>query len=285
MFFSVIPFTHSIGIQPLVYAWGDISEWEIEIGSLVEIPYGNTLENGIIARIHRDSPIDIASESFSRIKTIHRIITPKRLLASYQIDMVCEISSRYMIPIHRILGIFLPKPILSRLEKKNYEQIQHQEIVHTNKKKWIIHIMKDGIVTPHIVSQYLGWPTIVILPDDFAMKPYQSYFENQEDTLFMPNDMTEAKRAKAWMDITNGTFSIIYWTRKILYYNLSQYENIIYVEDALGHDYWHYPIRMRYNDILRIFSTVNPGIQLTILTSVPCLSTLSYFRDFTIKNI
>jgi hypothetical protein len=28
-----------------------------------------------------------------------------------------------MIPVHRILGIFLPRPVLSRLEKKNYEQL------------------------------------------------------------------------------------------------------------------------------------------------------------------
>lgn len=285
MFFSVIPFTHSIGIQPLVYAWGDISEDEISIGSMVEIPYGNLCENGIIAWIYSDSPIDPMSESFSRIKTIQRVITSKKLIAPYQVNMICEISSRYMIPIHRILGIFLPKPIFSRLEKKNYEQIKNQETSYRNKKKWAIHIVKDGIVTPQIVSKYLQWPTVIIVPDDFAMKPYQSMCKDTENVLFVTGDMTETKRAKAWIDITNGSFSIIYWTRKILYYNLSKYKNLIYIEDALGPDYWHYPIRIQYNDILRIFSKVNPWIQLTILTSLPCLSTLSYFRDFTIKNI
>jgi hypothetical protein len=117
------------------------------------------------------------------------------------------------------------------------------------------------------------------------MMPYKQYYSGREDILFITNDMTDVRKAQAWIDTSNGIFPIIYWTRKILYYNLSKYQNIIYIEDSLGPDYWHYPIRIHYNDIIRIFIEVNPLISFTILTSIPTLSVLTYFRNFEIKNI
>ncbi len=296
MFFSIIPFSHSMGTEPLLYAWGDIWENTIWIGSIVEIPYGKNMENGIIAWIYRESPIDISSEAFARIKDINGIVTNRILLSPYQIDMICAISVKYMIPIHRVLAIFLTRPVVSRLEKKHYEQLIHIDSIEDDTLKklqdendekiwWKIHIVQDNIVTPDLVENYINWPTIIILPDDFAIMPYQKYYTNREDILFVTTDMTDTKRAQAWIDITNGVFSIIYWTRKILYYNLSKYKNIIYIEDALGPDYWHYPIRINYNDILRIFMETNPSIWLTILTSVPTLTTFIHFKNFEIKNI
>ncbi len=277
-----------MGTEPLLYAWGDIWEDAIQVGSLVEIPYGKNIENGIVAGIYQESPIDIHSEAFSRIKSIERVITHKILLAPYQIDMICALSTKYMIPIHRVLGIFLTRPILARLERKNYEQliVDIQENKYDKKNaQGKIHIIQDGIVTPDIVENYIEWPTVMILPDDFALIPYRKHHTEDKNTLFLTTDMTDTKRAQAWIDIANGVFSIIYWTRKILYYNLSKYRNIIYIEDALGTDYWHYPIRISYNDILRIFMEINPAACLTLLTSVPTLTTLVHFKHFEIKNI
>ncbi len=99
---------------------------DLRIGQIIEIPYGNNLEHGIIAQIHTVCPIDETSESYARIKPISRVITNKILLAPYQIDMIVAIATRYMIPIHRVLAVFLTRPILSRLERKNYEQIEEE---------------------------------------------------------------------------------------------------------------------------------------------------------------
>ena len=102
---------------------------ELQIGQIVEIPYGNKIENGIVAEIYTECPIDEMSEAYMRIKAMSRIITDKRLLAPYQLDMITQISARYMIAIHRVLAIFLTRPILARLERKDYEQIEAKEIV------------------------------------------------------------------------------------------------------------------------------------------------------------
>jgi hypothetical protein len=285
MYFSIIPFTHSIGINPLVYSSDEILEEDIQIGTIVEIPYGKGIENGIIAEKYMNSPIEINTESYTRIKTISRIVTTKKILAPYQIQMISMLAEKYMIPIHRVLGIFLTRPILTRLERKNYEQLE--EKLSTPNENWSgkFHITQEWIVTPELLESYINWPTIVVLPDDFAMMPYREYLKNQEWILFIGNDMTDTRKAQAWIDISNGVFSTIYWTRKILYYNLSHYKNIIYIEDSLGPNYWHYPIRIRYNDILRIFVEVNPHITFSILSSVPTITALNYFRHFEIKNI
>lgn len=290
MFFSIIPFSHSIGVQPLIYNWGTINTEELQVGQIVEIPYGKSMENGIVASILIDSPIDTSSESYARIKPIHRIVTNSVLLAQYQINMIIEISKRYMIPIHRVLAIFLTRPILARLERKSYAQLEpaitRSLTPRIQKSTNSIHIVQDYIVTPRLVEIYTKkWPTIVILPDDYAMIAYREMHADKQDILFVPNEMTDTRRAQAWIDIANGIFPIIYWTRKILYYNLWVYQNIIYVEDALGPDYWHYPIRIDYADILYIFAKSNPDINLTILTSVPTLTTLTHFRHFNIDNI
>lgn len=285
MFFAVIPFTHSIGTEPLIYSWETLWENIAEIGSIVEIPYGNKLEHGIIAKIYQDCPFDTSSESFHRIKSVESIITTKQLLAPYQIDMIIYISQKYMIPIHRTLGIFLTKPILSRLEKKAYEQINQVSVPANIPTLHQLHILKDAIVTPSIVEPYIQWATVIILADDFALIPYMRKYQENAQVLFLKNEMTDTRKAQAWIDIKNWVFPIIYWTRKILYYNLEQYKNIVYIEDSLGADYWHYPIRIRYNDILHTFHQVNSSTSLTLLTSVPTLSTLTQFRHFDMQNI
>ena len=131
---------------------------DLQLGQIVEIPYGKSTENGIVAAIHINSPIDTNSESYARIKPIHRIVTDSVLLSQYQITMIIEIAKRYMIPIHRVLAIFLTRPILARLERKNYAQIvpttTRSITTKTQKSNNSIHIVQDSIVTPSLVEIY-----------------------------------------------------------------------------------------------------------------------------------
>lgn len=43
------------------------------------------------------------------IRDIVRVVTLVPLLAAYQIALILEISSKYLIPIHRVLGFFVSK--------------------------------------------------------------------------------------------------------------------------------------------------------------------------------
>ncbi len=66
-------------------------------------------------------------------------------------------------------------------------------------------------MTPILIDTYTqGQPTVVIVPDDYAMMPYRQHNKDREDILFVSSDMTDVRKAQAWIDITNKKFSIIY---------------------------------------------------------------------------
>ena len=218
------------------------------------------------------------------IRDIVRVVTLVPLLAAYQIALILEISSKYLIPIHRVLGFFVSKWVLKRLEKKNFEQLNTQDSnTPTLQDCNHLTILKDSIITGDILKWFLTPGTIVVCPDDFILYRLQRELTDM-DIFFLPSESTDTKKAQSWIDIRNQKYDRIVWNRKILYYNLSQYTNIIYLEDAFGREYFHYPIRIEYIDIFDMIDRQS-RFWLRILTSVPRLTTLTRFRHFRLQNL
>ena len=117
MFIDVIPSEHSIGIHPLTYSIAEGFEGKIIPGCIVEIPVRSATEYGIVVGFRESAPEGM------ELRDIIRVITNKEILAPYQIALILEISAKYLIPIHRVLGFFLSKNTLKRLEKKSFEQL------------------------------------------------------------------------------------------------------------------------------------------------------------------
>lgn len=277
MYASIIPLWKSLWTDALLYRTDQI----LPVWSLVEIPYGTSEQIGIVAGFFWD--IDVWDNT--KIKNINATISSKPLLASYQFAMIESISRRYMIPIHRILQIFLSRPVYNRLHKKDFEQIlEHQESRQSVPTIRELHILQHGVVMPENLESYLQDGTVVIFPDDLVMMPYKTYFHDRDDIHYIENDATPTKRSQWWIDVKNKKYPIICWPRRLLYYNLSRYQHIIYLEDTISAYYWHYPIKIAYTDILRILSDTST-LSITLLTSIPTLTTLSRFRDFILKNI
>ena len=115
MILSVIPSLHSLGTKPIGYLVGEDEEKNITVGSIVEVPMKNGKEYAIVAGGNERYDENI------NYKSVIRIISPNPILAPYQVSVIQEIAQKYMIPIHRVLGFFLPKSILNRLEKKGYD--------------------------------------------------------------------------------------------------------------------------------------------------------------------
>lgn len=84
----------------------------------MEIPLGKSVEYGLIVGREYTVP-----EEHIDVRTIARIITSRAVIAPYQIAMILSLARRYMLPIHRVLGFFLPRPIMNRLEKYGYETL------------------------------------------------------------------------------------------------------------------------------------------------------------------
>lgn len=218
------------------------------------------------------------------IRDIIRVVTPLPFLAPYQVALILEISMKYLIPIHRVLGFFVSKWVLKRLEKKNFDQLDSQPSNHpTTSPSNHLTILKDSIITGDILKGFLTPGTIVVCPDDFTLYRLQRELADM-DIFFLPSESTDTKKAQSWIDIRNKKYDRIVWNRKILYYNLSQYTNIIYLEDAFGREYFHYPIRIEYIDIFDMIDRQS-RFWLRILTSVPRLTTLTRFRHFRLQNL
>ncbi len=281
MYLSIIPFSHSIRTTPLTYVWGDIfSENDVIPWSIVEIPLGKGKEYGLVVGIE-----DTVPEEHIEVRAIDRIITKRAIIAHYQIGMILSLARRYMLPLHRVLGFFLPRPVINRLEKYGYESLISEdtsEMGHPGAVKNLIFFSNTSI-TPEVLTPYLTPKTIVICPDDFSLESYRSFFES-DTTLFISSDTTDTRRAKAWIDIRNGKYEQIFWSRRLLYYNMAAYSHIIYLEDALGKEYFHYPSRIHYLDVLLALEK-HGQFSLDLLTSVPLLSTLSRFKHFDLLTV
>jgi primosomal protein N' len=279
MYLSIIPFSHSIGTSPLTYVWGDIFSDDIPIGSIAMIPLGKWQELWLIVWISEEN-----LEMREDIRTILQVITKRTVIAPYQIDMILFLSRRYMLPIHRVLGFFLTQPTLKRLEKYGYdilsETTQASQLSSLWKKELIF--FSETTITSDILRPYLWEKTIIICPDDFSLENYRKDFEN-EHTFFFSTDLTDTRKAKAWIDIRNGKYTQIFWSRRLLYYNLAHYTHIIYLEDAFGKEYFHYPSRIHYLDVLFSLERTE-HMNVSILTSVPLLTTLSQAKHFNIIN-
>ena len=283
MYISVIPLRHSLSKRPYIYfapeAWHDV----IHVGSLIEIPIGKHIVTGIVAKI--DVPSwDIVPED---IKSIIRVIASIELIEPYMISMIEDIADHYFLPIHKVASMFLPAPLLTRLDKKNYllDRPESQKQILWDKALEIHHYI-DAIFQREDIITYMKPGTVFVFPDDIMLSLFFASLEEKkrESIQLIPNDLTPARRVWSWIEIYSRKHDIIFWTRRILYYNLSQYENIIYIEDALGTEQYTYPIKIQNLDILQALQKSKTH-SIILISSTPSLMTLSYFRQSRMTTI
>lgn len=220
-------------------------------------------------------------------KSIVRIVTPIPLLAPYQIQSIFDSSSYYFVHAHHILSLFLSKSLIRYLEKKDFIALLPQ--LKSTKKNientiGFYHHTSD---TPFFeaIQEHIQGNTVIIFPDDFSIEAYiKIYPIDSETTLSIPDKLTETKRYKAFCSVYNGEKNIIIWTRRILYYNLSHYENILYIEDSLhsramrfGHTYKHLEI------LRRIVPESN--FDITILSTLPSIESMYLLHTGVYKKL
>lgn len=281
MYISVIPLTRSQSRYASTYFVHEDWRESITIGGLVEIPLGNSLVEWLITERDILLPHHMVHED---IKPIVRVISSIPLISDEMISMIEGISMRYFLLIHKVIGLFLPTPLLSRLDKKNYLLSlwsDRVDISYTPVHE--IHHFVDHIFSPKDIASYLDDGTICIFPDDIFLSLFSAE-HRRIDIAMLPNDATPTRRAQAWIDIYEKKHNIIFWTRRILYYNLSRYRRIIYVEDAFALEQYSYPTTLKNLDILRAFSESHKH-DITIVTSTPTLNLLSLFSDFSLISI
>lgn len=286
MFVEIIPYEKSFNTETLTYFVGASFSWIIKIWQLVKIPYGKTEILWIVAKIFVEN-----TETSLEIKEIIEVIDEKPILSEYQIETIIKISKKYFLAIHRVLGIFLPNPVIKRLYKKNFPLSLSKEIIEKNSKKnsklnWEFYFTKNNIITEKNIlekTKETNKKIVIIVPDDIFLYRMKKIFSDEysEKVGFFSSEMTDIKKSDFWIDVFNSKFDIVIWTRKIIFYNLEKYDEIWYLEDSFYDSYYHYPIEISYTDILA-FLFDNEKFDIKIFTSIPRIKTLSQFHFFKI---
>lgn len=269
MFIEVIPFGGSIDDEGLTYFVRDELADAVQIGCLVEVPFRNALDYAIVTRTQ---DVQIPESP----KSIVRIITSTPLLAHDQIRSIFDTASFYFVHTHHILSLFLSKTLVKYLEKKDFEALIPEKGNRESVSNNTIHFYHHTSDTPfsEAIGRQVWARTILVFPDDFSIDAYlKNSPMNEESTLVVYDKLTETKKYKAFASVYNGEKNIIIWTRRILYYNLSRYDRIVYIEDALHKTAMRFNHTYKHLEILRRMAP-NSHLEISILSSLPTIESM-----------
>ncbi len=268
MFIEVIPFGGSIDNEWLTYFVRDELAQDIQVGCLVEVPFRKDVDYAIVTKIN-------APEIQEELKSIVRIITTTPLLSVYQIQTIFEISSYYFIHLHHVLSLFLSKTVVKYLEKKDFKAlISKPQTTEKTEQKIRFYHHADNPSFFQILHENIEWKTAIIFPDDFSLNAYFKAFSlDTENELTIPDSLTDTNKYKAFAVVYNWEKNIIIWTRRLLYYNLSQYENIFYIEDSLHKTAMRFMHTYKHLDILRRI-TLHAHLKVTIFSTLPSIESM-----------
>lgn len=260
----------------------------IQIGCLVEVPFHNAVDYAIVTSLE-------STEIPDNPKSIVRVVTKIPLLAPYQIQTLFQCSSYYFVHAHQILSLFLSKTLVRYLEKKDFINLQKTSSPSGRGLRWGLWWAgnKNPIQFYHhtsdvpffeMIQKHIKGKTVIIFSDDFAINAYIKSFPVDENTLVVPDALTETKKHKTYFSIYNGEKNIIIWTRRILYYNLSHYENILYIEDVLHKTAMRFNHTYQHLEILRKIA-LHSDFRITILSTLPSIESMYLLHTGTYQKL
>ena len=276
MLIEVIPFGGSIDDQWLTYFVRDELAEIIKIGCLVEVPFRNALDYAMVTNLSDtwiNSTSDISSDN---IRSIVRIITTIPLLAPYQIYSIFDISSYYLVHAHHILSLYISKTLIKYLEKQDFRSLLLSTEKKVNNPDPLICFSHHTDVSSFYkaVDENILWRTILVFPDDFAIDAYMRHASLKWDTTLIVHDkLTETKKHKAFFSVYNGEKNIIIWTRRILYYNLSRYDRVVYIEDAINKTVMRFNHTYKHLELLRRLAHYS-HLHISIVSSLPSIESM-----------
>ncbi len=236
-----------------------IYETELSVDTLVEIPIGRRLVEGIVTKCSADFP----RESNFQLKRISRILE-KDFLTTEQLKLAEFISSYYLSPIGVVLKHFIPKRVQMRgsiVHKKikqkniitNEEQAKIIDTISTSTDKYFLHITNPSdkftilfALVQKILKETDG-QVLYLLPE-LMQTPYFTaflyHFFPADQIAVMHSKLGKGEFYKKWRDIKSGKIKIIIGTR-IASFAPFQNLQLVVVDEAhdMSHKQWdHNPL-------------------------------------------
>jgi hypothetical protein len=166
------------------------------------------MTEAIVSEVNIVVPEGLAVED---IRAIIRVTASVEIVAHYMIEMITGIADRYFLLIHKVASQFLPAPLLSKLDKKNYiiekPRTEEAKIIQNE-----IHHYIDSIFSTSDLRDYLVPGTVLIFPDDIMLRFFEKAIPSdmKEGVGVFPINLTPAKRVRSWIESYEKKYDIIF---------------------------------------------------------------------------
>jgi hypothetical protein len=125
------------------------------------------------------------------------------------IDAIIMLADRYFLLIHKAISLFLPSPLLARLEKRNYVlETPHIEARAPSSSVAIHHFISHTF-SPLDLSEHLTDGSVIIFASDMMLRVFMHSVETDSTILILPSYATTTKKSQAWIDIYERKYRII----------------------------------------------------------------------------
>jgi primosomal protein N' len=273
MIIEVLPLDWSLEDRGFHYSVPESLRSKIKRGVIVEIPLRKDVVPGIV--IGFDNPEVSAFE----IRPIESLVSSAPILAPYQIDLILFLASRYYIPAHQVLHLFLLKDYYKRLSRDFFTSLspaKKQPKASTVFLKPRLTHCRDRNHLSDLLAQIFKKKEscAIIVPDDFMLEDVRSEFSDQKGLFFVPSLLSPKKRYQAWLSIKNSEHTKVIGTRSLLFADLSACSAIYYLEDACMKMTLHFRKHISYIEIVSVLSHLSHH-RIEILSTIPSVESMA----------
>jgi primosomal protein N' (replication factor Y) len=208
--------------EAYLYLVGDEISSTLEVGSIVKVPFGNSVTEGIV--IERTSP-----ESSAGLKFIEAQISTTPPISPEQIHFFSEAAKRYGVPLWDIFRLALPT--FSKMGEKKVK------FSATNKKSQNGTLRREAITLKQgakleeqvrkLAREYPTTKTLVIVPDEKTMGKLVGIA-----TLLLKSQSGKNERYSNYLEANSLQQGIVVGLRSSIFLHLNPGDSLVVVDEA-----------------------------------------------------
>ena len=195
MYAQVVVLTYqSPNIDSYTYEIPKNSEKEIQVGQLVEVPFGKRSPQGIVIGTSNQLPV-----TSYQIKPINKILFPTPILIPFQIQLLKWMSEYYMAPMVNCFEAAMP-PLNAKSLKPNATLSINQPFDFS-----------QGKLALSTQQTLILVPTINQIPETLAK------FPRAKNYVVYHNELKLSEKFAAWQKILSGKADCIFGSRSAIF--------------------------------------------------------------------
>lgn len=257
MYLQISPFFKTFDDLGLIYLVPEHLKGDIKIWQIVEIPFKDKIEIGLILDIKKSIIVDF---DHSKIKPIISIYNSNIFLSGYRTILLAWIATFYITAIHNSHNLFFPKNLTQKIKKNKIDlnipsnntsyifntniklsekqSETYNKIKQSNNTKCLLYGLtwswKTEIYIKLIKDMLDEWKQTlflipeIILTNQLSEKIQKIFWDN---VIIIHSAITDATKSKFWVSINNWDSKIIIWTRSSIFYPYNNLGLIIIDEE------------------------------------------------------